>query len=278
MAGHDRMVWISGELLKASDASINAFDHSITVGDGVFEAIEAQDGVPFALKRHLARMRRSAEAMHIRPGLSDEQITDAVEQVLAHSPTDRLIRLTVTAGPGPLGSGRGDGPATVIVATTPGPSWPQTTDVITVEWARNDQGALTGVKSTSYAENVLALRRALEAGATEAIFPNTRGNLCEGTGSNIFIELDGHLVTPPLSAGCLAGITRELILELAEVEERDVPMSALHSAQEAFISSTSRDVLAIGHVDGQPLSHGPGPLTSRVAAAFAELKATTSEP
>ncbi len=274
----DRLVWISGKLIPQADATIHAFDHAITVGDGVFETIEAIEGDPFALGRHLRRMRRSAAALHIDPGVGDDELRDAIGQVLAAAPEDRLIRLTVSAGRGPLGSGRLDGPATVIIATAPGSSWPDATEIVTVEWARNDKGALAGVKSTSYAENVLALRRAHEAGASEAILPNTLGNLCEGTGSNIFIEADGRLITPPLTSGCLAGITRELVLELVEVEERDVPIAALHATSEAFITSTTRDVLAVSHVDGVALASAPGPLTTAAAAAFASLKARTKEP
>lgn len=274
----DRLVWIDGRLTPARDATISAFDHAITVGDGVFETIEAHGGRPFALRRHLARLRRSAAALDIDPGRSDEELAEAIAEVLAATPTDGLIRLTVSAGLGPLGSGRLDGAATVIIATAPGKTWGATTDVITVEWARNDVGALAGVKSTSYAENVLALRRATAVGATEAILPNTKGNLCEGTGTNIFLEIDGRLVTPPLSSGCLAGVTRELVLELVEVEERDVPVAALSSTREAFVTSTTRDVLAVAHVDGVALPRAPGPLTRAAAEAFADMKATRIDP
>jgi len=274
----DRLVWINGNVVPARDATISAFDHAITVGDGLFETIEAPNGQAFALGRHLARMRRSASALHIDPGYTDAELAEAVAEVLAATPSDGLIRLTVSAGAGPLGSGRYDGPATVIIATAPGKTWDQTTDIVTVEWARNDMGALAGVKSTSYAENVLALRRASQVGATEAIFPNTRGNLCEGTGTNIFIELEGRLITPPLSAGCLAGVTRELLLEAIDIEEVDVPMAALHDTSEAFVTSTTRDVLAVAHVDGVALPSAPGPLTKAAAEAFAELKAASQDP
>ena len=274
----DRLVWINGSVSAARDATISAFDHAITVGDGLFETIEATGGQAFALGRHLARMRRSAAAMHIDPGYTDHELRVAIDDVLRATPTDGLIRLTVSAGDGPLGSGRYEGASTVIIATAPGKTWDATTDIVTVEWARNDLGALAGVKSTSYAENVLALRRASAVGATEAIFPNTRGNLCEGTGTNIFIEFEGRLVTPPLSAGCLAGVTRELLLEVIDVDEIDVPMAALHNTTEAFVTSTTRDVLAIAHVDGIALRSAPGPLTIAAAEAFAALKADHTDP
>ena len=274
----DRLVWINGRVVPARDATISAFDHAITVGDGLFETIEATNSEPFALGRHLARMRRSAAALHIDPGYTDAELAAGIAEVLAATPSDGLIRLTVSAGAGPLGSGRYEGEATVIIATAAGKTWGDTTDIVTVEWARNDRGALAGVKSTSYAENVLGLRRATEAGATEAIFPNTRGNLCEGTGTNIFIEHGGRLITPPLSSGCLAGVTRELLLDIIEIDELDVPMQALHDTTEAFVTSTTRDVLAVAHVDGVALRHAPGPLTSAAAKAFAALKAESLEP
>src|SRR5690606_36162816 len=107
----------------------------------------------------------------------------------------------------------GDSSPTLLVAVAEMPERPETTAVVTVPWTRNERGALTGLKTTSYAENVRALAYAAERGCSEAIFGNTVGDLCEGTGSNIFVVVDGRLLTPPLSSGCLAGITRALVLE-----------------------------------------------------------------
>jgi branched-chain amino acid aminotransferase len=134
------------------------------------------------------------------------------------------------------------------------------------------------LKTTSYAENVVALDSVKEQGADEAIFANTAGNLCEGTGSNIFVGIDGRLVTPPLTSGCLAGITREILLEVVAVDERDLPLDALARADEAFLTSSTRDVQAISHVDGQALPACPGPLTRAAAEAFATLEALNTDP
>ena len=150
--------------------------------------------------------------------------------------------------------------------------------MVTVPWTRNERGALAGVKSTSYAENVIALRHAHERGASEAVLANTAGRLCEGTGTNVVVEVDGRLVTPPLSAGCLAGITRELLLEVAEITELDVPYEVLGSTSEAFLTSSTRDVMAIDRVDDRELAAAPGPLTTGAAAAFAALVADTVDP
>ncbi len=141
---------------------------------------------------------------------------------------------------------------------------------------------MAGLKTTSYAENVVALAAAHERGATEAIFANTRGDLCEGTGSNIFVGVGDRLVTPPLSSGCLAGITRELVIEvLAErgitVATDDLALDRLASVDEAFLTSSTRDVQAIDRIDDRTIG-APGPLTTAAASAFAELLARDLDP
>ena len=129
--------------------------------------------------------------------------------------------------------------------------------VVVLPWRRNERGALTGLKTISYLENGLGLRHATEHGAEEGIFANTVGNLCEGCGTNIFVVHDGQLVTPPLSAGCLAGVTRGLVLEwVPGIAERDLPIEVLATCQEAFLTSTSRDVHPIASIDGRRLARG----------------------
>src|SRR5207253_4095293 len=135
--------------------------------------------------------------------------------LVANAIDDGRVRVTVTGGPSPLGSERGPGSPTVIVAASALAAWPATVDVAGVPWPRNERGALAGLKTVSYAENVVALAWAHERGADEAIFANLAGRLCEGTGTNVFVAHDGRLLTPPLPSGCLAGVTRQLLLELA---------------------------------------------------------------
>ena len=137
---------------------------------------------------------------------------------------------------------------------------------------------MAGLKTTSYAENVVALAHATERGAGEALFANLAGNLCEGTGSNIFVGLGGRLVTPPLSSGCLAGITRELVLETTDAVEADVTMDDFAHADEAFLTSSTRDVQPISTVDGRALPECPGPLSMAATDAFAALLALTLDP
>lgn len=278
-------VWIAGAgygrgaVLEEKDARIPVADHGITVGDGVFETVRAQNGRPFALTRHLKRLARSARGLGMdEPDL--ELIADGVAQAVAANPelTDARVRITVTDGAGPLGSDRGQGEQTAIVALGPFPGIAPATDVALAPWPRNEFGALAGLKTTSYADNVRALAYARERGATEAIFRNIGGNLCEGTGSNIFVVLDGRLVTPPLSAGPLAGITRELVLEWFGGEEEDVPMGRLPEITEAFLTSTGRDVQPILNIDDQRVSAEPGPMTAKAMAVFAERSAGAIDP
>ena len=155
-----------------------------------------------------------------------------------HLPLGRL-RITYTGGPAELGSGRGDvTPTTVVVAAAMAPA-PETTAVVRVPWPRNERGAMAGVKSTSYAENVVALAEAVKYGATEAIFENLAGHLCEGTGTNVGYVVDGEVRTPTLASGCLAGVTRALLLEWYDVVEVDEPITVLDSADEIFLMSTT---------------------------------------
>ncbi|WP_017581532.1 aminotransferase class IV [Nocardiopsis valliformis] len=278
-------VWIAGAgygrgaVLEEKEARIPVLDHGITVGDGVFETVRAQNGRPFALTRHLKRLARSARGLGMdEPDL--ELIADGVAQAIAANPelTDARVRITVTDGAGPLGSDRGTGEQTAIVALGAFPSIAPATDVSLAPWPRNEFGALAGLKTTSYADNVRALAYARERGGSEAIFRNISGNLCEGTGSNIFVVLDGKLLTPPLSAGPLAGITRELVLEWFGGEEEDVPMERLPEISEAFLTSTGRDVQPILNIDDQRVSAEAGPITAKAMAVFAERSAADIDP
>jgi branched-chain amino acid aminotransferase len=166
-----------------------------------------------------------------------------------------------------------------LVQCGPQTPWPPTASVVVVPWPRNERGALAGLKTTSYAENVVALARAQEEGADEALFGNTAGNLCEGTGTNVFVVVGDRLITPPLSSGCLAGVTRELLLEVdPAIIESDVPLTQLPSVDEAFLTSSTRDVMPISAIDGRALRAVDGAHTQRASAALRELQARTFDP
>ncbi|KDN86805.1 class IV aminotransferase [Kitasatospora cheerisanensis KCTC 2395] len=148
--------------------------------------------------------------------------------------------------------------------------------MITVPWRRNEHSAVTGLKTTSYAENVVALAAAHRADASEALFANTAGRLCEGTGSNVFLVLDGRLLTPTLESGCLAGITRQLVIDWTGAEETDVPLEALADAEEVFLTSTLRDVQAVTRIDARTLPAGP--VTRKAMEIFTEHAVRDNDP
>jgi branched-chain amino acid aminotransferase len=271
-------IWVDGGLRDAAAAAVSVLDHGLTVGDGVFETLKAAHGRAFALTRHLGRLARSARGLGL-PEPDLDEARHACAAVLAANPVAHgRLRVTYTGGISPLGSTRGDSPATLVVALTEAVPRPDTTAAVTVPWTRNERGALAGLKTTSYAENVVALARAHEQGASEALFANTAGRLCEGTGSNVFVVLDGRLLTPPLASGCLAGITRQLVLEWTGAQEADLPMSALADAEEIFLTSSLRDVQAVHRIDARPLPEAPGPVTAKTMAVFTERSGADIDP
>ncbi|MET9291940.1 aminodeoxychorismate lyase [Streptomyces sp. NPDC003077] len=271
-------IWLDGRLRDADAARVSVFDHGLTVGDGVFETLKTVDGRPFALTRHLERLALSARGMGL-PEPDLDEVRRACAAVLDANPMPRgRLRVTYTGGLAPLGSDRGEAAATLVVAIAESAPHPDTTAVITVPWTRNERSALAGLKSTSYGENVIALARAREQGATEALLGNTVGALCEGTGSNVFVVLDGELHTPPLTSGCLAGITRALTVAWAGAKETDLPLDVLERADEIFLTSTLRDVQAVTRVDRRQLAPAPGPVTAEAMRIFRERSAADFDP
>jgi branched-chain amino acid aminotransferase len=266
-------VWINGQVLSDPTApAVPVTDHGLTVGDAVFEAVKVVQGQPFALRRHLDRLARSARGLGLE-GLDIEEVRRGVGAVLEGEPLALgRLRITVTGGNAPLGSGRGEDPLTLIVVAAPMAPAPETTAVITVPWPRNERGPLAGLKTTSYAENVVALAAAREKGASEAVFGNLAGDLCEGTGTNVFYVVEGELRTPTLASGCLAGVTRALVLEWFGATEVDEPMEVAAGADEIFLVSTTRDVQGVHRWDDRELP-APGPVTRAAAAAWREREA-----
>jgi branched-chain amino acid aminotransferase len=278
----DVRVWVNGQRVDPWAPSIAALDHGVTVGDGAFETCKVVDGVPFALGRHARRLDRSMAGLGL-PAADHSVIEVGIKAVLAGEPiTSGRLRYSVTVGAGPLGSDRDASPLTYIVTAASQPPNPDTGKLVVVPWTRNERGATAGLKTTSYAENVVALAFAKESGGVEALFANTLGNLCECTGSNVFVVVDGEILTPDLASGPLAGITRELIIEWCReegltVREETLPMSILGQAQEVFITSSVKDVLAVHAIDDQAVA-APGPVTARAAEIFARLSDERNNP
>lgn len=275
-------VWVNGEIFDGSSPSVSALDHAVTVGDGVFETAKLVDGRPFALTRHHARLERSAAGLGLPP-LDIALVDKGIDAVLEGEPISfGRLRYSVTGGVGPLGSDRGDAALTYIVLAATTPVSPPSAKVTVVPWTRNERSAVAGLKTTSYAENVVALARAKTVDAFEAVFANTRGELCECTGSNIFVVVDGEVLTPPLESGPLAGITRRLVIEWGRaagiaVREQVLPLEVLQTADEVFITSSTRDVLPIHAIDDRELPTDR-PLTTRLQKVFLDNCAQDMDP
>lgn len=300
MSADEIRVWVDGQRVDHGPA-IAALDHGVTVGDGVFETAKIVDGQVFARTRHHDRMDRSLAGMGLAK-LDRARVDEGIEAVLSDGPIAfGRLRYTITGGVGPLGSDRLDSPMTYIVTAGEQPRPTPSTTVGVVPWIRNERAATVGLKTTSYAENVIALAAAKAVGGTEALFANGAGELCEGTGSNVFMIRDGVIWTPPLEAGPLAGITRALTIEWCreeglEVREEALPLSVLAEADEAFLTSSTRDVQAIGAIRVVPaqqtlagelaavelterdLGSEPGPVTARAAEIFARLGRERMDP
>jgi branched-chain amino acid aminotransferase len=276
-------IWQDQRLHEASALTLSPLDHGFTVGNGTFETLMAMNGVAFALTRHWRRLCEGCASLNIAPPAL-ELVAEAFEQVLkANSLRNARLRFTVSSGVGPAGAVQ-TGVAPTYVASATQLTQPTTSEsLVILPWSRNEHGALTGIKSTSYAENVRALHFARARGAGEALFLNTRQELCEGTGSNVFVNIEGQIYTPPLSSGCLAGVTRELILEEAQkvgVSILETPLNRddLMNADEVFITSTLRGVQPITTIDGMPLPAAPGPATLNLRRLYRDLQERSMDP
>ena len=241
-------IWLDGGLQDTETARVSVFDHGLTVGDGIFETLKTVDGRPFALTRHLDRLTLSARGLGL-PDPDHDEVRRACAAVLDANPMPLgRLRITYTGGHGPLGSDRGEHGPTLVVALGETGRRPDSTAAITVPWTRNERGALTGLKTTSYAENVVALAYAAEHGAGEALFGN------------------------------LAGITRALLVEWCDVVEVDEPLEVLTRADEVFLASTTRDVQAVHRVDDRELPGTAGPVTAKAMRIFAERAGDDLDP
>lgn len=280
------VAWLNGHLVDAEAPQIMLRDHGFTVGDGVFESVSLGPAGPFALTRHLRRLGHSALGL----GLAEPDealVRDAVSQVVRAwreqaGDDAAAIRITWTPGPGGAGSARPspDVPGTLAVLATASRAHPPAR-LWRSPWPRNERGALAGLKTLSYAENAAALAHARRMGATESVFGNTRGELCDGATSTIFLEDDDGLVTPPLSAGVLAGVTRELVLEWGvseglPVREQTLPLEALVTAPHVALTASSRGIAPVVAVEGREVP--PGPVTLAMAETFARRRAADPDP
>lgn len=281
------VVWVDGVLHPADAPIIQAGDHGVTVGDGVFETLVVREGEPFALTRHLVRLQYSLDRMGMR-AVDIPSIRRGIREVMEANPADvARLRITVVSGPGPMSSMRGTGTPSVIIWGGAGGA-PLKCRAVRAPWKRNERSAIAGVKSTSYAENVVMAQFAAKQGADEALMSNTFGYLCEGTGSNVFIERQGEVLTPPLSSGCLAGITRGLVLEWGAKAGMPVRVAApgelemgvldevRHGDAFAAVSSSTRGLSPIVWLDGVEVNEGA--LLRRVSELYEKHATADHDP
>ena len=281
------VVWVDGALIPEHERAISALDHGLTVGDGAFETCTLVAGRVFALTRHLRRLEHSLRGIGL-PDDVEPRVVEGVDAVLAAAGSlSGRLRITVTSGAGPFGSARGSARPTVIVTAAPSVMAAEGRAVRS-PWVRNERSAVAGLKTISYVDNVVALADARARGGDEALLANTVGELCEGTMSNVFVERGGELLTPPLGSGCLAGITRELVLEwgaeaglpVREAAPGELPFTVLDDVAAGgghlAVTSSGRNLQPVTWLDGVTLR--PGPLTLRVRALFERLAAERLDP
>jgi branched-chain amino acid aminotransferase len=265
-------VWLNGALMDADRACISPADHGFLLGDGVFETLRCYAGTPFALDDHLGRLEAGAAALGIDPPPRTVLTFAARDVVEANGLGEARMRITLTSGAGPPGLLRDQTPPTILITAHPLAPWPPTATAVLSRWRRDQESPLAGVKTTSLAEGVLALREARAQGADEGLVLNRRGDVCEATTANVFLVRAGEVQTPSLASGCLAGITRDRALRLSAGAETEIPATALHDADELFLTSSTREIQPLVAVDGRPVGTGePGEITHRLAAAYREM-------
>ena len=275
------MIWFNGELISANDACVSPFDLGLTVGLGVFETMAAYDGKVFAYDLHHARLIKSAEVFAL-PVPERSVISAAIAEVIEanHYHQGRYrIRVTLSGGANQLGGGRqqGDVMVTAQAARSADSASDGGSDLAKLAWVPfviNERAATAGVKSTSYADHVLAYRHALNAGADEALMLNSQGHLAEGSMSNVFVVKDGVVQTPSLASGCLPGVTRQLVIDLCAdldlpVEECQLGVQDIDNADEIFLTSSLREIQAAALLGTE--AREAGEVTVRLAEAYAEM-------
>lgn len=282
-------VYIDGQFYPESEAKISVFDHGLLYGDGVFEGIRFYNGRVFELDRHLDRLYKSARVLLLTiPLTPSEMKTKVLETIRANELRDGYVRLIVTRGVGNLGLApdRCKNPSIIIIASTislyPEEMYEKGLEVVTASTRRNSSAAMPpAVKSLNYLNNILAKIEAAQAGCVEALMLNEAGYIAECTGDNVFVVRHGRIATPPVSAGSLWGITREVVIRLAResgyiVEEPELTRYDVFTADECFLTGTAAEVIPLVKLDSRPVGDGkPGPITRELIAKFRELTQST---
>ena len=285
-------IYIDGKYYDERSAKISVFDHGLLYGDGIFEGIRAYNGRVFRLKEHIDRLFCSAKAILLEIPMSHTDIVAAVVETCRRNRIrDGYIRLVVTRGRGTLGlnPNRCEKPSVIIIAGEiqlyPPELYRRGMEIITVPTTRSLHSALNpAIKSLNYLNNILAKIEANNAGCEEAIMLNAEGFVAECTGDNIFIVKEGQLLTPPLSAGALYGITRRVVMDLAaqaglKVSEPNLTRYDLFNADECFLTGTAAELMAVVKIDGRVIGTGkPGSVTGSLVTQYHALTKVSGEP
>lgn len=277
-----RQIYMNGSLVPQDEAKVSVFDHGLLYGDGIFEGLRSYGGRVLRLEEHIDRLYDSAKAIWLEIPIARQEMADAVDAtVAANEIEDGYIRLIVTRGAGTLGLDprRCKDPQVIIIADSitlyPQECYDEGLEIITSSVIRNHPAALSPrIKSLNYLNNILAKIEGIQAGCIEALMLNHKGEVAECTGDNIFLVRDGKLTTPPLDAGILDGVTRNLVIELAEnsgieVREAAITKHDVYIAHECFLTGTAAEVIPVVKVDSRTIGDGkPGPVSKKLKQRF----------
>lgn len=276
------LMWINGTRADAGGPHVSALDRGYMRADGLFETLRSYDGFPACLRRHMERLQRGASVLAIPvPANAEETVREAARAAAAAGWSDAVVRISLTRGVGDL---------TMVVMENSTPTVVVTASPLTGQAAaslyekgialhvaagtRNEQAVTAGLKTLGYSEAVIAFNAARAAGFDEALFLDTEGHVSEATTANIFAVKDGHLTTPPLTCGILAGITRALTLEIAAgsglpAAEAVMPPVDLYAADEVFITSSVRELMPVARIGAHAIGSGtPGPVYRKLHELF----------
>ena len=277
-----KSIYLNGQLVPPEDAKVSVYDHGLLYGDGVFEGVRVYGGKIFRLDEHTSRLFESARAIRLQVPIGFDEVKAAQKRTVADNGIDDgYIRMVLTRGAGSLGLDidRTSDPQLIIIADSirlyPEEMYRDGLKLITASTIRNHPAALSPrIKSLNYLNNILAKIEGKDAGCVEAVMLNFKGEVAECTGDNLFVVKDGVLKTPPLDAGILEGITRNVVIELAEaagIEVRQAPMLRhdVYVADECFLTGSAAEVIPAVSLDGRKIGDGtPGPITQKLRAAF----------